>query len=146
MEEANDQASDQSHPPWEHCGGVSNDTATNLEAIRRRDFEQAIFTREEGVNVFITNQFFMDHAHNGSMMQTDNSTMMQETDILGEVLVSVPVTFMEKDVGDILEVSNSETLATASTINVSHGSSCDSLKKKTSVTWMWKKKDKPKKP
>lgn len=96
--------------------------------------------------MFITNQFFMDHAHNGSMMQTDNSTMMQVTDILGEVLVSVPVTFMEKDVGEILEVSNSETLATTSTINVSHGSSCDSLKEKKSVTWMWKKKDKPKKP
>ena len=42
----------------------------------------AIFTREEGVNASVTNQFCMDHTHNESMMQTDNSTMAQVTDIL----------------------------------------------------------------
>lgn len=60
--------------------------------------------------------------------------------------MSVPVMFMEKDVGEILRASNSETIATTSTTNVSHGSSRDGLKKKTSVTWTWKNKDKHVKP
>ena len=53
----------------------------------------------------------MDHAHNYMYMPTDNFEGEHETEILGEKLVTVPVTFMEENNEAIPGESNSETLA-----------------------------------
>ena len=75
-------------------------------------------------------------------MLTDNFEGEHETEILGEKLVTVPVTFMEENNEAIPGESNSETLATEAQFNVSRGLTRDMKKTQGTNTRKWKKRDK----
>lgn len=88
----------------------------------------------KGVNAPVVNQSSMDHTPNYSYMLTDNSEGEHEIDILGDKLVTVPVTFMEKNNEAICGASNSETLAAEVGFNVSCGITRDMQKNQGTET------------
>ena len=81
----------------------------NLEAVTGAEAEAIDFTRE-GVIASIINMDSMNHTPNNSMMVMDNSIGEHVTDSMGGNLVSVPITFMDKDNVGIIDSLNNETL------------------------------------
>nr|POE71263.1 hypothetical protein CFP56_68424 [Quercus suber] len=112
-------------------------TGDNLEAVTGAEAEAIDFTRE-GVIASVTNMDSMNHAPNNSVLVMDNSIGEHVTDSMGGNLVSVPITFMDKDNAGIIDSLNNETLVAIEPINESHGSSRESKGKQASTIRTWK--------
>ena len=109
----------------------------NLEAITSVEVEAIDFMRE-GVIALVTNMDSMNHGPNNSTMVMDNSIGEHVTDSMGGNLVSVPITFMDKDNIGIIDSLNNETLTAIEPVNESRGSSCKSKGKQASSIHTWK--------
>lgn len=110
-------------------------TSDNLEAVTSAEAKTIDFTGEE-VIASITNMDSMNHAPNNSVMVMDNSIGEHVMDSMGGNLVSVSITFMDKDNTGILDSLNNETLAASEPVNESRGTSCESTGKQASNTRM----------
>ena len=104
------------------------------------EVEAIDFTRE-GVIASVTNMDSMNHAPNNLVMVMDNSIGEHITDSMGGNLVSVPITFMDKDNVGIIDSLYNETLAAREPVNESRGSSRESKGKQASNTRTWKRKE-----
>ena len=93
----------------------------NLEVVIGAEAEAIDFTRK-GVIASVTNMDSMNHAPNNSTMVMDNSIGEHVADSMGGNLVSVPITFMDKDNVGIIESLNNETLTAIEPINESRAS------------------------
>ena len=109
----------------------------NLKAVTGAEAEAIDFTRE-GVIASITNMYSMNHAPNYSTMVMDNSIGEHVTDSMGGNLVSVLITFMDKDNIGIIDSLNNETLTVIEPVNESRGSSRKSKGKQVSSIHTWK--------
>ena len=133
----NTQANDQPQPNREQQGDKPMNAGDNLEAVTSAEAEAIDFTRE-GVIASITNMYSMNHAPNNSTMVMDNSIGEHVIDSMGGTLVSVPITFMDKDNVGIIDSLNNETLMAIELVNESRGSSRKSKGKQVSSIHTWK--------
>ena len=136
-EEMNIQASDQPQPNREQQGDKPMNARDNLEAVTGAEAEAIDFTRE-GVIASIINMDSMNHTPNNSTMVMDNSIGEHVTDSMGGNLVSVPITFMDKDNVGIIDSLNNETLTAIEPVKESRGSSRKSKGKQASSIHTWK--------
>ena len=109
----------------------------NLEVVIGAKAEAIDFTRE-GVIASVTNMDSMNHAPNNLVMVMDNSIGEHVTDSMGGNLVSVLITFMDKDNIGIIDSLNNETLTVIEPVNESRGSSRKSKGKQVSSIHTWK--------
>lgn len=114
-------------------------TGDNLEAVTSAKAKAIYFIKEE-VIASVTNMNSMNHASNSAMIM-DNSIGEHVTDGMGGNLVSVPITFMDKDNVGIIDPLHNVTLAASEHVNESRGSARESKGKKVSNTGTWKRKE-----
>lgn len=99
-------------------------------------------TTMEGINASVIIVDSVNHAITDLGLAEDNVEREQVTDVLGGNLVSVPITFMDKDKGESVDPAT-ETLAAMKGAKKPRGSTRDNNNVKTREARSWKRKERP---